>query len=79
MALACVGLRVVRGPDWRWSNQDGGEGGVGTVVEVGGKADSSSPPETVVVQWDLGSKTNYRCGYEGKHDLRVLDTASTGE
>lgn len=25
------GLRVVRGPDWKWGEQDGGEGGVGTV------------------------------------------------
>ena len=29
-----VGLRVVRGPDWPWGDQDGGEGHVGTVVEV---------------------------------------------
>jgi len=26
------GLRVVRGPDWKWGDQDGGEGSVGTVV-----------------------------------------------
>ena len=31
----CVGLRVVRGPNWSWGDQDGGEGHVGTVVEVG--------------------------------------------
>lgn len=30
-----VGIRVVRGPDWKWGNQDDGEGHVGTVVEVG--------------------------------------------
>ena len=29
-----AGLRVVRGPDWSWGDQDGGEGHVGTVVEV---------------------------------------------
>ena len=78
MAVACPGLRVVRGPDWRWGLQDGGEGGVGTVVEVGGKADSNSPEDTAVIQWDLASKTNYRCGYEDSHDIRVLDTASAG-
>ena len=27
------GTRVVRGPDWRWEDQDGGEGSVGTIVE----------------------------------------------
>ena len=26
-----AGCRVVRGPDWKWGNQDGGEGHVGTV------------------------------------------------
>ena len=26
-----VGTRVVRGPDWKWGKQDGGEGHVGTV------------------------------------------------
>ena len=26
------GLRVVRGPDWKWGDQDGGKGCVGTVV-----------------------------------------------
>jgi E3 ubiquitin-protein ligase mind-bomb len=29
-----VGLRVVRGPDWGWDTQDGGEGCVGTVIEI---------------------------------------------
>lgn len=31
-----VGLRVVRGPNWEWDTQDGGEGFVGTVVSVVG-------------------------------------------
>ena len=26
-----IGARVVRGPDWKWGKQDGGEGHVGTV------------------------------------------------
>lgn len=33
-----VGLRVVRGPDWDYDTQDGGEGCVGTVVAVIGNA-----------------------------------------
>ena len=34
-----VGVRVVRGPDWKWGKQDGGEGHLGTVrnFEVRGK------------------------------------------
>lgn len=30
-----VGARVIRGLDWVWADQDGGEGHVGTVVEIG--------------------------------------------
>ena len=70
-ALRCV--RVVRGPDWCWGDQDGGEGCVGTVVEV------EEGGEAVLVQWDCGIRSWYRSGAEGKFDLRVLDTAPTGE
>ncbi|KAK6979128.1 E3 ubiquitin-protein ligase MIB2-like isoform X1 [Biomphalaria glabrata] len=72
------GLRVVRGPDWKWTDQDGGEGNVGTVSEVG-----SSEPETprencVVVTWDTGSRAVYRVGENNSYDLRVLDSRPTG-
>lgn len=73
-----VGLRVVRGPDWKWQNQDGGEGHVGTVVEVGRTANSNTPEKTVVVQWDSGFRTNYRVGYQGEYDLLVWDRSPTG-
>ncbi|XP_035211065.1 E3 ubiquitin-protein ligase MIB2-like [Stegodyphus dumicola] len=73
-----VGLRVVRGPDWKWGNQDDGEGHVGTVVEIGKPGSSTSPDKTVVVQWDSGSRTNYRVGYQGAYDLRTLDNAPLG-
>ena len=71
-----VGLRVVRGPDWQWGDQDGGEGHVGTVVEVGEVSNDNGRP--VVVQWDCGQRCRYRCGVGGKYDLRVLDSAPTG-
>ncbi|XP_057380632.1 E3 ubiquitin-protein ligase MIB2-like [Daphnia carinata] len=73
-----VGLRVVRGPDWKWGNQDGGDGNVGTVVEIGKPGSPSSPDKTVVVQWDAGARTNYRVGYQGAYDLRVWDNAPVG-
>ena len=75
-----VGLRVVRGPDWMLDDveSDGGEGFVGTVVEVGGK--SSSLPENLVwVQWDLGIRHDHRAGYYGAYDLCVLDSAPIGK
>ena len=78
-----VGVRVVRGPDWSWEDQDGGEGSVGTLVEV-----KESVPEeeetfpsgtTVKVCWDISLLSNYRCGFDKKYDLRVFDNAQTGE
>ena len=54
--------------------QDGGEGGVGTVVQIGGglaaaesgaATDPAATPEgTVVLQWDGGLRTNYRIGHK---------------
>ncbi|CAL7942292.1 unnamed protein product [Xylocopa violacea] len=84
-----VGLRVVRGQDWKWDDQDGGEGFAGTVVEIGkppsfGNSASSpnpsdrTPDKTVIVQWDHGSRSNYRIGYQGAYDLLVFDNAATG-
>jgi E3 ubiquitin-protein ligase mind-bomb len=73
-----TGLRVVRGPDWKWDNQDGGEGFVGTVVVVGRPGSFSSPENTVIVQWDGGTRTNYRCGHENAYDLILLDNGPTG-
>ncbi|XP_031846434.1 E3 ubiquitin-protein ligase mind bomb 2 isoform X2 [Nomia melanderi] len=84
-----VGLRVVRGQDWEWDDQDGGEGHAGTVVEIGkppsfGNSASSpnpsdrTPDKTVIVEWDHGSRSNYRIGYQGAYDLLVFDNAATG-
>ncbi len=77
-----VGLRVVRGPDWESGDQDGGEGHVGTVVEVTSETASQDHHDCldryVVVQWDHGKRFSYRCGVEGKYDLRVLDNAPVG-
>lgn len=64
-----VGARVIRGIDWKWGKQDGGEGHVGTVRNF-------ESPEEVVVVWDNGTAANYRCS--GAYDLRILDSAPTG-
>ena len=73
------GLRVVRGPDWKWGDQDGGEGCVGTVADVtGGEEDGRVSGKAVVVQWDAGNRCNYRCGIEEQYDLRLYDTAQIG-
>ncbi|XP_073251415.1 E3 ubiquitin-protein ligase MIB2-like isoform X2 [Porites lutea] len=71
-----VGSRVVRGPDWMWGDQDGGEGNVGTVVQHG--QDRNLPDGTVLVVWDSGRQANYRAGHSEKFDLRILDCAQAG-
>lgn len=71
-----VGLRVIRGPDWHWDDQDGGEGFVGTVIEFSAK---SAPEKTAVVLWDVGCRTNYRVGYNRAYDLRIFDNATIGK
>ncbi|XP_017770647.1 PREDICTED: E3 ubiquitin-protein ligase MIB2 [Nicrophorus vespilloides] len=76
--MLSTGIRIVRGPDWTWGDQDGGEGYVGTVCEVGKSGTVGSPDKTVVVQWDNGTRTNYRVGYTNKFDLRVIDNAQAG-
>uniref|UniRef100_H9GLE0 MIB/HERC2 domain-containing protein n=1 Tax=Anolis carolinensis TaxID=28377 RepID=H9GLE0_ANOCA len=73
-----VGMRVVRGLDWKWSNQDNGEGNVGTVVEIGRQGSPTTPDKTVVVQWDHGTRTNYRTGFQGAYDLLLYDNAQIG-
>ncbi|EDW55705.1 E3 ubiquitin-protein ligase MIB2 isoform X1 [Drosophila sechellia] len=72
------GIRVVRGPDWIWSNQDDGEGHVGTVCEIGRCGSTHSPENTVVVNWDSGHRTNYRVGYQNQYDLTIVDNAQVG-
>ena len=37
----------------------------------------ATAPEEVVVVWDNGTAANYRCS--GAYDLRILDSAPTGE
>ena len=64
-----IGSRVMRGPDWKWDKQDGGEGHIGTVR-------SFESAEEVVVVWDNGTAANYRCA--GAFDLKIVDSASTG-
>ncbi|OWF37152.1 E3 ubiquitin-protein ligase MIB2-like [Mizuhopecten yessoensis] len=72
------GVRVVRGKDWKWGEQDGGEGNVGTVIDVGTQEDGSCPQRCAIVQWDSGYRNTYRAGFEDSFDLRIFDTATIG-
>ena len=60
--------RVKRGPDWKWDNQDGGAGNLGTVIEL--KSDG-----WIRVKWDKGGTNAYRTADVGGTDL----VKATGE
>ena len=89
MARVFVGARVVRGPDWQPSrNDDGGEGGIGTVLALSaeGYQDSSSSSNgnimsvdgRAIVRWENGNKDSYCCGYADKFEIKVLESGSQG-
>lgn len=60
------GSRVVRGPDWKWHNQDGDPPRPGTVT---------GPIRNgwVDVRWDSGGSNSYRVGDGDKYDLMPLE------
>lgn len=60
-----VGDRVARGLDWKWDNQDGGEGSKGTVIGV-------KKNGWVNVKWDHNVKHDYRWGAQDSYDLKVV-------
>ena len=65
--MLTVGTKVVRGRDWMYGTQDGGEGCVGKVVEV--RKDGR-----VMVKWDSQKKPkDYRWGDGDHYDLKVVD------
>ena len=65
------GARVIRGPDWKNGNEDGGVGNVGTVIDTSLMDFKCLGPRTVTVIWDSGSKSICQAGPKGSHELRV--------
>ncbi len=61
-----VGVRVVRGVDWKWRDQDGSPPGCGI---VSGELRNG----WIEVQWDHGGANSYRMGAEGKYDLQLAE------
>ena len=58
-------MRVVRGNDWRWGEQDGGAGTVGRIESI------DPFIAQVFVRWPNGKRANYRTGAGGSYDLRL--------
>eukprot|EP01084_Bolivina_argentea_P212279 360866_1 len=70
-----IGDRVVRGSDWKWGDQDGGNGLEGTVrgLRQWHPQDARNITTEAVVLWDHGLYGNYRFGYKSAFDLKVID------
>lgn len=67
LKMITQGARVVRGPDWRWDDQDGTppcEGSVSGDIHNG----------WIDVQWAHGLRNSYRMGAEGKYDLKLANS-----
>ena len=63
------GVRVKRGKDWKWGEQDGGK--YGTVMGWAGDVGASN--NWVRIKWDNSTRqNNYRWGAEGAFDLEVV-------
>ncbi|XP_006811375.1 uncharacterized protein LOC102801576 [Saccoglossus kowalevskii] len=63
-----VGVRVQRGKDWKWDDQDGGSGNTGVVYKV----HSGATKGLVQVRWSNGVKADYRHGRDNCYDLKIL-------
>ena len=60
-----IGTRVMRGPDWKWGDQDGSTPGKGTIVSELGS------DYWIRVRWDTGAVNSYRMIKGAKYDLTV--------
>lgn len=63
----------MRGVDWQWEDQDGGNGRRGKVNEVQDWS-AASPRSAAYVIWDNGAKNLYRVGFEGM--VRALNATT---
>ena len=64
------GMRIQRGKDWKWGDQDGGTECLGTVV--GWAAEVGASDNWVKIRWDNNRLNNYRWGAEGAYDLEIV-------
>ncbi|KAG7389554.1 RING finger and SPRY domain-containing protein 1 [Phytophthora pseudosyringae] len=71
-----VGCKVIRGPNWKWRDQDGGEGSVGVVEGV--SPWSGVDGEGMSVRWPNDSLYTYRWGADGNFDLIHVEVDEEG-
>lgn len=71
-----VGSRVIRGPDWKWRDQDGGEGSIGIVEGI--SPWSGVDGEGMSVRWPSDAVYTYRWGSDGNYDLTHVEVDDEG-
>uniref|UniRef100_A0A2C9JT16 RING-type E3 ubiquitin transferase n=1 Tax=Biomphalaria glabrata TaxID=6526 RepID=A0A2C9JT16_BIOGL len=65
--------KVVRGFDWKWGDQDGGNISVGHVLLTLAWNAKKTADSAARVRWsEKNNENNYRVGYEGKVDLQCV-------
>ncbi|KAH9090669.1 hypothetical protein Ae201684P_014464 [Aphanomyces euteiches] len=62
-----IGCKVMRGPNWKWRDQDGGPGSIGTVEGI--SPWSGIEGEGMSVRWANDALYTYRWGADGQYDL----------
>eukprot|EP01045_Picozoa_sp_COSAG04_P031893 COSAG04_NODE_6069_length_1417_cov_2.070561_1_plen_459_part_01 len=75
-----VGLRVVRGADWTYDDQDGGEGRGGAVIgftAMDGRGEGEASTGWATVEWDGGGENSYEIGADGEYALKTEESVTT--
>lgn len=72
-----VGCKVIRGPNWKWRDQDGGEGSIGVVEGI--SPWSGVDGEGMSVRWPNDSLYTYRWGADGNFDLIHVEVDEEGK
>ncbi|KAK6175250.1 hypothetical protein SNE40_013753 [Patella caerulea] len=68
------GAIVKRGRDWKWGDQDGGDGKTGKVLSIENNDTGNSTRNRIRVKWSPDSVNVYRLGAEGgKIDLQFVE------
>lgn len=74
---ARVGMKVVRGKDWEYGDQDGGAGKVGVIQSERSYYPINEDYLWVRVKWEHGGSEAYRIGDKGKYHLYIAPGESS--
>ncbi|CAG2223699.1 MIB [Mytilus edulis] len=66
------GAVVLRGKDWSYGTQDGGQGSEGKVTEIRTYGGDTGARNAVKVTWENGEGNVYKLGAGGKMDLKFM-------